>query len=111
MVSSNLLGAQATTRVDAEIRRADVEVEALLRLHPEATLVLKMDVEGAEYEIIDCLREARLLDRVGVLMMEWHRLEPSHDPHRLVEAMHEAGLRVSESGRSDARFGYLFASR
>ena len=35
-------------------------------------IVLKMDVEGAEYAILERMVETGAIDRVGLLLIEWH---------------------------------------
>ena len=40
--------------------------------HPEQKKILKIDCEGAEYEIVEKLSELNLLDEIDVLLIEWH---------------------------------------
>lgn len=44
----------------------------LLAKHPDQKKVLKIDCEGAEYEIIEKLSELGILIEVDVLLIEWH---------------------------------------
>lgn len=46
------------------------DLAVLLRQHDK--VVLKMDVEGAEYELIPHLIETGAIERVRLLLIEWH---------------------------------------
>ena len=43
-----------------------------VRMLPDTTMVLKMDVEGAEYVLLPHLIEQGLMDRFSRLLVEWH---------------------------------------
>jgi FkbM family methyltransferase len=47
-------------------------VAECLKKHPGQPLVLKLDCEGAEYEIIESLGKHGLLASITVFMIEWH---------------------------------------
>lgn len=49
-----------------------------VRALPEAKMVLKMDVEGAEYVLLPHLIEEGLMDRFSRLLIEWHTGEWAH---------------------------------
>jgi FkbM family methyltransferase len=49
-------------------------------------IVCKIDCEGAEYEIIDSLADAKLLDMPDVYFIEWHHKSPENMLRKLVEA-------------------------
>jgi FkbM family methyltransferase len=44
----------------------------LFAKHPNQKKVLKIDCEGAEYEILEKLNQIKLLDEIDVLLIEWH---------------------------------------
>ena len=69
---------------------------------------MKMDCEGAEYEIINNLSESGLLKYVCVLMAEWH--DAGSDP--LTQVLLRNGFVVIESRESsDKRAGMICAMR
>ena len=63
------------THVEAdEKQRAEAfDLAAWVRTLPEARIVLKVDVEGAEYVLLPHLISHDLMDRFSLLMVEWHK--------------------------------------
>lgn len=60
------------TSEEVEIRRADVELEAVYsQIDPDIPVVLKMDCEGAESQIFSVLSDD-LISRLKVILLEWH---------------------------------------
>ena len=55
--------------------------------------LLKIDCEGAEYEILDATTDATL-QRVKRIAMEFHELAPEHDHRNLVTRLERAGFSV-----------------
>lgn len=62
------------THVDAdEVQRSKAfDIAAWVRTLPEARIVLKVDVEGAEYVLLPHLIRHGLMDRFSHLLVEWH---------------------------------------
>jgi len=56
----------------AELREAGREIDRIMRLEPDAGYVIKIDCEGAEYDIIPNLVKWNVLDRVSLIIMETH---------------------------------------
>lgn len=54
------------------IKKASVQIDLILKENPRHTVVIKMDCEGAEYEIMEDLHEAFLLSKIDVFILEWH---------------------------------------
>lgn len=48
------------------------ETENAINKHPDCLLVIKMDCEGSEYGLIEKLHSSGLLNKVSILMLEWH---------------------------------------
>lgn len=48
------------------------DIAAWVRALPDAKIVLKIDVEGAEYVLLPHLIEQGLMDRFSLLLVEWH---------------------------------------
>ena len=54
-----------------QINEASSEIENIVRQSGTKKIVIKMDCEGAEYEILLSLKK-ELLDRIDIIILEWH---------------------------------------
>lgn len=71
---------------------------------------LKLDCEGAEYEIL--LNASKtVMGSIKRIALEWHRFDPSHDPRKLAGFLDQHGFSVIPPKNWNTRTGYLFASR
>ena len=61
-----------TSQVPARIGRADDLLRPLFSRHAESRIFLKVDCEGAEYDILPNLASAGLLRCADVVIVEWH---------------------------------------
>jgi FkbM family methyltransferase len=81
--------------------RSDVSFVARSRQLPtimaelghERVDVVKLDIEGAEYDVIRSLLDARVLDRVGCLLVEFHHWMEGFERRETIEAIR--GLRAA----------------
>ncbi len=64
-------GTADTATEEVKVVRASTMLESLLARHDEKVL-LKIDCEGAEAEILPDLAAAGLLERISVVILEWH---------------------------------------
>jgi hypothetical protein len=71
----NGTGSTLDDEADERVRCFDI-AEFIAQL-PETDIVLKLDVEGAEYDILQRLRECGLDERLTLVLVEWHG---SHEP-------------------------------
>ena len=89
-----------------------VSLESILNEHHLEKLdLLKLDCEGAEYDI---LMDAppQILHRVDRIIMEWHDFAGVDDHHALAAYLRDLGYRVVEHENCvHDNIGYLFASR
>lgn len=65
----------------------------------ESFVFMKMDIEGAEYDVIEHLLVTGAIDRIDVLAVEWHA-EKFPEPIRSRYAEIEARLRQYASGKA-----------
>jgi hypothetical protein len=60
---------------DENLSAKAFDFAAWVRALPESNIVLKMDVEGAEYVLLPHLIDSGLMDRFSRLLIEWHKGE------------------------------------
>jgi FkbM family methyltransferase len=70
--SSPNISLQKTEEIEISIISVEEVIKNILDKHVNQNIVLKIDCEGAEYEIIKKLESENLLVRIDVLMIEWH---------------------------------------
>jgi FkbM family methyltransferase len=73
-------------------------------------IVLKVDAEGAEYEILTRLVSQNLLGLVDVILLEWHEREDK-DPEELRQLLRDQGFRWFEREHEEAPVGLINAFR
>lgn len=96
---------------------SDLEVEVLTleevfaRSGIERCALLKLDCEGAEYDILGGA-SVETLSRVERIVLEYHRGVAGHDPSELVDQLERSGFAVRTApSASDPVHGYLYARR
>lgn len=57
-----------------ELKKASDILKPLILENQDLKIIIKMDCEGAEYEIIENLSKENLLKKVDIVMIEWHDL-------------------------------------
>jgi FkbM family methyltransferase len=72
--------------------------------------LLKLDCEGAEYEIL-LNAPPKILQRVSRIALEYHLGMNSHDPAELSAFLRAQGFTVTCEPPLDAESGYLYAAR
>ena len=58
--------------IEINIQDISTILPDLIAKHSQQKIVLKIDCEGAEYEILQKLDQSRLLTQIDVLLIEWH---------------------------------------
>lgn len=54
------------------LKEASKVLSPIIELNRESRFVVKMDCEGAEYEIFDNLLKSGLINYINIFMIEWH---------------------------------------
>jgi len=72
--------------------------------------LLKLDCEGAEYEIVYSAPKEKL-ERIKRITMEYHCGMNQHKPDQLAEYLRQAGFEVDLHPPLDEEGGYMFATR
>lgn len=58
--------------IEVTIASATVEIGEILEENTNRNIILKMDCEGAEYEILEDLFQSGMIREIDVLLLEWH---------------------------------------
>lgn len=69
---SSSFNASQVVEKEVLIKKASVEVERIVKENPSAKIVVKMDCEGAEYEIFEDLEESNCIKNISFFLLEWH---------------------------------------
>jgi FkbM family methyltransferase len=94
---------------DANLIAATQIVEQVRSRFPDRDIVMKIDCEGAEYEIIDALIADGGIASITLLMVEWHRFTKDHDPDRLASALAKVQFSTTLHGNPHGMAGMLYA--
>ncbi len=88
-----------------------VTLEDVFRTHAiDVCDFLKMDCEGAEYNILFSTPD-HILGQVRRIALEWHRLDEKHDPESLAHFLRAKGFTVIAPQEWTHSVGYIFAYR
>ncbi len=95
------------TAVTAVIKEAGPELLRIMNENPGLSFAMKIDSEGAEYEIIPNLIKHDVLSRIDVIIMETHY----GNEDQVVTALQKEGFIVYSNEEAPFRTGTLFAVR
>jgi len=102
---------QAIDMADVTIHLADAAhvVDAIRARHPNVPILLKLDAEGAEYEIIDRLMETGAIQEIRAAAIEWH---DSPGEEYLTSRLRAAGFQIQTKAlEPDRSIGMIDAWR
>jgi len=69
---SQVIDKDTASEIEIPIKNVSDILPDLFARHPNEKKILKMDCEGAEYEILQKLNDSNLLVGIDVLLIEWH---------------------------------------
>lgn len=93
------------TMEPVELQPADEVLKSILADYPEHAVVAKIDCEGSEYEILRCLYENQLLEKISIVMLEWHQRGPAE----LQAMLHDSGFSTYSTFPLSSEIGMLYA--
>lgn len=97
---------QHSVRESILIKPASEELRRIMQLHPESKFLLKIDCEGAEYDILRSLAEDGLLRQVAIVFIEWH----VKGPEELLGALSNNGFTCFYQNVAHKNIGLIYAS-
>lgn len=95
-------------QVFSEIVREVQFDEIFMRENIETCDFLKLDCEGAEYEILMGLSDENLM-KIKKIAMEWHRFAPEHDTSKLISFLKDKGFKLIIPSDLNRKYGLLYA--
>ncbi|WP_308992656.1 FkbM family methyltransferase [Mariniflexile litorale] len=57
---------------EVQIESATFEIGSIIAENSNRKVIVKMDCEGGEYEILEDLFQSGMIDKIDVLLLEWH---------------------------------------
>ncbi len=97
---------ETRTKETVQVIDAGPAIQAAIEQAAGRTLVLKLDAEGAEYEIFERMQALGLLSKVDVLFLEWHE-RTGKDPATLRDMLRQAGFIWTERQHTEAPVGLI----
>lgn len=61
-----------TQKIKVAIEDIKKILPQIMQNHPGESVILKLDCEGAEYDIIDQLNQTGLIKKISMIVIEWH---------------------------------------
>lgn len=78
------------------IKNAATELSRIINENTGSPVICKIDAEGSEYEIFDVLDEGELINKIDVIIMEYHPNVPGRNHLQLREILSKNNFSVNE---------------
>jgi FkbM family methyltransferase len=103
-LSSSYANSTHVVEKNVKIRDASKVFSEILDENARKQIIVKMDCEGAEYEIFESLQKSQLISQIDVFMIEWH----DHGAEAIESKLIDAGFSFF-SRRLAINSGMLYA--
>jgi FkbM family methyltransferase len=87
-----------------KIKDADIYISKNIE-EAQGKIIMKIDCEGAEYEIIKRIAETGLLEKITFIMIEWHL----NGPNDLISFLKEQSFEILSFNEKSKTIGMLYA--
>jgi len=91
--------------VRVEVKDIRQVLEEIIAKHPSQNLFLKVDCEGEEYGVMECLNGTNLIKKIGGFFIEWH----IKGPDAIVEVLNRNGFVSLHIPRVGIDSGMIYA--
>ena len=98
-------GNQGTITDEIVLRDAKQVVSQIVQDNPECNFILKMNIEGSEYEVFDSLAETDLLSKINSVVVHCH----FKGPYIITDILERFGFQYVLKGTS--KFCIIYAFR
>jgi len=103
---SGILGAKSNiVKEKIKIKSVVHEIVRAGQDFPDHSIVLKVDTEGSEFEMIECLDREKVLEKIDIVILEWHK----KSPQVIIEALLKSGFAVFRRNNLNGYTGMLYA--
>ena len=103
----NYVKRSSIRKIPVQFKAASDVLGPLLQRDTGLLKILKLDIEGGEYDVIRNLNNTKLLGDLNIIMMEWHR----KNPNEIVSALQENGFSVFDISNGAKPHGMIYASK
>lgn len=107
-IPNDLRSSPGSRREQVVLRDIVPVFDDVVAAHPNRMVVMKIDCEGAEYEILGRLHDSGRLRDVHILAVEWHRKASTHDPAQLAAMLSKSGFTLISQGALSRGAGVMY---
>lgn len=100
---------ETDTREKVQVAQASRTLGAIIDGSPKGPVVAKIDCEGSEFPILRDLAASGVLNRIDLILMEWHAV--GGPLAEMIDILVGSGFSVVAQEEPSREIGYVYASR
>jgi FkbM family methyltransferase len=89
------------------VKSIDEIISEIRKSYPNQKIIAKIDCEGSEYEIFECLNRSNSMKELSIIMLEWH----SKGPGELTDSLMKNGFSCFSFGTFNKDVGMIYAQK